>query len=394
MEVTCVANTSSATMFFELTAALPLLRATAHSVANVGPKTGSKLGSEWMKRLMLTAVATSMLATGYAGSALAGGKTIAVSWGTKQEERWKTDEAAIVAAIEAAGNKYIFADAQQSAEKQLADVDSLITQGANAILIFAQDGELIRPALAKAAAEGIPVIAYDRQIEDPNLLYITFDNVGVGRLMGKTMVEKGRADGQFAIIKGDPGDPNATFLFNGMMETLKPLIDGGKITVACETFTENWKPDNAQKNMEQCLTKTGNKIDAVMSENDGMASGVVAALTAQGMQGIPVTGQDGDLAALNRVALGTQLVSVWKDSRVLGKVAGEAANALAEGKSVAEVAEGKTFSDGAKKVTMPAILITPVAVTVDNLGDVIAAGWITKEKACAGADPAKVAACK
>ncbi len=70
----------------------------------------------------------------------------------------------------------------------------------------------------------------------PSLLYITFDNVGVGRLMGKTMVEKGRADGQFAIIKGDPGDPNATFLFNGMMESLKPLVDSGKITIACETF--------------------------------------------------------------------------------------------------------------------------------------------------------------
>jgi D-xylose transport system substrate-binding protein len=317
-----------------------------------------------MKKLILAAAAAALLSTAMSTVTFAAGKTIAVSWGTKQEERWKTDEAAIVAAIEAAGNKYIFADAQQSAEKQLADVDSLITQGANAILIFAQDGESIKPALAKATAEGIPVIAYDRQIEDPNLLYITFDNVGVGRLMGKTMVEKGRADGQFAIIKGDPGDPNATFLLNGMMESLKPLIDSGKITVACETFTENWKPDNAQKNMEQCLTKTGNKIDAVM------------------------------LAALNRVALGTQLVSVWKDSRVLGKVAGEAANELAEGKKIDEVAKGATFADGANKVKMSAILIPPVAITQANLNEVIDAGWISKEKACAGADAAKVPACK
>jgi D-xylose transport system substrate-binding protein len=351
-------------------------------------------GGDEMKKFA-TALAGAVFTVTLAGAALAKDKTIAVSWGTKQEERWKTDEAAIVAAIEAAGNKYIFADAQQSAEKQLADVDSLITQGANAILIFAQDGDAIKPALDKAAAEGIPVIAYDRQIEDPNLLYITFDNVGVGRLMGQTMVEKGRKDGNFAFIKGDPGDPNATFLFSGMMEVLKPLIDAGDIKNVCETFTENWKPDNAQKNMEQCLTANGNKIDAVMSENDGMASGVVAALTAQGMAGtVPVTGQDGDLAALNRVAVGTQLVSVWKDSRVLGKVAGEAANALAEGKTVSEVAEGKTFKDGAKKVEMSAILIPPVAITQENLNLVIDAGWITKEKACAGADAAKVAACK
>ncbi len=347
-----------------------------------------------MKKTIIAMMAGAML-LGVAGTAMAAGKTIAVSWGTKQEERWKTDEAAIKAAIEAAGDKYIFADAQQSAEKQIADVDSLITQGANAILIFAQDGESIKPALAKASAEGIPVIAYDRQIEDASLLYITFDNVGVGRLMGKTMVEKGRKDGNFAFIKGDPGDPNATFLYNGMMETLKPLIDSGAIKNVCETFTDNWKPDNAQKNMEQCLTKTGNKVDAVMSENDGMASGVVAALTAQGMAGaVPVTGQDGDLAALNRVALGTQLVSVWKDSRVLGKAAGEAAVALAGGAKMEEVAKGNTFADGAKKVKMNAILIPPMAITQENLDAVITAGWITKEKACAGADPSKVAACK
>jgi D-xylose transport system substrate-binding protein len=348
-----------------------------------------------MKRTIVTAMAAAFMATTFAGVALAKDKVIAVSWGTKQEERWKTDEAAIKGAIEAAGDKYIFADAQQSAQKQLADVESLISQGAKVILIFAQDGEAIKPALEKAKAEGITVIAYDRQIEDPNLLYITFDNVGVGRLMGKTMVEKGRKDGNFAFIKGDPGDPNATFLYNGMMETLKPLIDSGKIKNVCETFTDNWKPDNAQKNMEQCLTKTGNKVDAVMSENDGMASGVVAALNAQGMAGaVPVTGQDGDLAALNRVALGTQLVSVWKDSRVLGKAAGEAAVAIAGGAKVADVAKGNTFADGAKKVKMSAILIPPMAITQDNLDAVIKAGWITKEKACAGADAAKVAACK
>ncbi len=347
-----------------------------------------------MKKLII-ALAGTALAVSVSAPAFAAGKTIAVSWGTKQEERWKTDEAAIKGAIEAAGNKYIFADAQQSASKQLADVESLIAQGANAIMIFAQDGEAIKPALEKAAAEGIPVIAYDRQIESDKLLYITFDNVGVGRLMGKTMVEKGKNAGNFAIIKGDPGDPNATFLFNGMMEHLKPLVNSGKINIVCETFTENWKPDNAQKNMEQCLTKTGNKVDAVMSENDGMASGVVAALNAQGMAGsVPVTGQDGDLAALNRVALGTQLVSVWKDSRVLGKTAGEAANMLADGKSVSDVAKGATFADGAKKVKMSAILIPPMAITSENLNAVIDAGWISKEKACAGADAGKVAACK
>ena len=346
-----------------------------------------------MKKLTAALMGAAFTVT-FAGAALAKDKIIGVSWANKQEERWKTDEAAIVAALDAAGDKYVQTDAQASASKQLSDIDSLIAQGANVLMIFAQDSEAILPAIEKAKAEGIPVIAYDRQIEDSSALYITFDNVGVGRLMAETMISKGKKEGDFAFIKGDPGDPNATFLLNGMMSVLKPLIDEGKIKNVCETFTDGWKPDNAQKNMEQCLTATGNKIDAVMSENDGMGGGVVAALTAQGMAGtVPVTGQDGDHAALNRVALGTQLVSVWKDSRELGKAGGEAASALAAGKSAADVAGGKTFKDGKKGIEMPSILLVPVAITQENLNLVIDAGWIAKDKACAGADAAKVPAC-
>ena len=212
--------------------------------------------------------------------------------------------------------------------------------------------------------------------------------------MAKTMLEKGKSEGNFAFIKGDKGDPNATFLFQGQMEVLKDAIDSGKIKNVCETFTDGWKPDNAQKNMEQCLTSTGNKVDAVMSENDGMASGVVAALEAQGLAGsVPVTGQDGDKAALNRVALGTQLVSVWKDSRALGKVAAEAAVAIADGKDPASIEGVGKFSGGAKGVEVNAILLAPNPITKDNLNDVIDAGWISKEEACAGVKAGTVAAC-
>ena len=128
------------------------------------------------------------------------------------------------------------------------------------------------------------------QVEDPNALYITFDNVGVGRLMAAE-IQKAKPEGNYAFIKGDKGDPNATFLFQGITEVLKEAMDSGKIKNVCETFTDGWKPDNAQKNMEQCLTSTDNKVDAVVSENDGMASGVVAALDAQGLAGsVPVSG--------------------------------------------------------------------------------------------------------
>ncbi|MBX3579689.1 MAG: substrate-binding domain-containing protein [Rhizobiaceae bacterium] len=347
-----------------------------------------------MKKFATAILAGVAMSLSLANVAHAEGKTIAVSWKTFQEERWKTDEAAIKAVVEAAGDKYISTDAQGSAQKQAADIEGLIAQNVDVILVVAFDNNAILPSIQKINDAGLKAIAYDVQFEDPNALYITFDNVGVGRLMAKTMLEKGKTEGNFAFIKGDKGDPNATFLFNGIMEVLKENIDAGKIKNVCETFTDGWKPDAAQKNMEQCLTANNNDIDAVISENDGMAGGVVAALDAQGLAGsVPVTGQDGDKAALNRVALGTQLVSVWKDSRVLGKMAGEAAVALANGTAIDALPGVGKFSDGAKGVEMNAILIAPNPITKDNLNDVIDGGWISKAEACAGVAAGSVAAC-
>jgi len=145
--------------------------------------------------------------------------------------------------------------------------------------------------------------------------------------------------------------------------------------------------------MEQILTANNNKVDAVVASNDGTAGGVVAALTAQGMEGItPVSGQDGDHAALNRVARGTQTVSVWKDARDLGKAAADIAVALAKGEKVKNAIK---WSDGPKHVEMNAILLKPVPITKDNLDVVIKAGWVTKKVVCQGVDPSKApAACK
>jgi D-xylose transport system substrate-binding protein len=326
-------------------------------------------------------------------SAMAKDIVVGVSWSNFQEERWKTDEAAIKGALAAKGAKYISADAQASATKQLSDIDSLITKGANVLIVLAQDADAILPAIKKASDEGIPVIAYDREIESPSALYITFDNVGVGRMMAKAILEAKPA-GNYAFIKGDKGDPNSTFLFSGIKEVLKDAEASGKIKNVGETFTDGWKPDNAQKNMEQILTKNNNKVDAVVSENDGMAGGVVAALTAQGLAGqVPVSGQDGDHAAINRIALGTQTVSIWKDSRDLGRVAGEAAVALAGGAKPESISGVKPFDGGAKHVKVNGILLTPLAVTRDNLDAIVSKGWITKEEVCNGVKPGTVKFC-
>jgi D-xylose transport system substrate-binding protein len=316
---------------------------------------------------------------------LAAAQTIVgVSWNNFQEERWKTDEAAIKAALDAAGAKYISADAQSSASKQLTDVENLISQGANALIILAQDADAVQPAVQKALDAGIPVIGYDRLIENPKAFYITFDNVEVGRMQARE-VYKVKPKGNYIFIKGNSADPNADFVHGGQLEVLKDAMDKGDIKNVGESYTDNWDPANAQKETEQFLTANNNKVDAVVSSNDGMAGGAVAALAAQGLAGqVAVSGQDGDKAALNRVALGTQTVSVWKDSRALGKAAGEAAVELASGTALDKVKGAVKFGNGPKKVEMNSILLAPIPITKDNLNVVIDAKWISKDEVCKG----------
>ncbi|WP_370252198.1 D-xylose ABC transporter substrate-binding protein [Nioella sp.] len=330
----------------------------------------------------LKAAATTVFAASMTTAAFAQDITVGVSWSNFQEERWQTDEAAIVAALEAAGAEYISADAQSSAAQQLSNIESLIAQGVDALIILAQDAAAIGPAVQMAADEGIPVIAYDRLIEDDRAFYLTFDNVEVGRMQARAVLEAAPS-GRYVMIKGSPTDPNADFLRGGQQEVLQAAIDAGEIEIVGEAYTDGWLPANAQRNMEQILTATDNGVDAVVASNDGTAGGVVAALTAQGMEGIPVSGQDGDHAALNRVALGTQTVSVWKDARDLGRAAGEIAVALASGTAMADI-EGAQSWTSPGGTTMTSMFLAPVPITRDNLSVVVDAGWIDLETLCQG----------
>src|SRR5207342_2675918 len=291
---------------------------------------------------------------------------VGVSWNNYQEERWaKFDEPAIKAAVEAGGGTYISNDAKSSAETQASNVENLISQGANVLIILAQDGTAIKPSVTSALGQGIPVIAYDRLIEDPGALYVTFNNQAVGKLQAEE-VFKAVPKGNYIIIKGNKADANADFLRAGYDEVIKSAVDSGDIKIVGETYTDNWDPAKAQTETEQFLTAANNDVQAVLSENDGMAGGVVAALTAQGLAGkVPVSGQDGDKAALNRVALGTQTVDIWKDARLLGKTAGDAAVQLCKDNDVSKVTGTAPFSSpGGNELT--SILLTPIPITKDN----------------------------
>ena len=343
-------------------------------------------------KAVLKLVAAAVVALGWLTTAQAEELVVGVSWSNFQEERWKTDEAAIKAALEAAGATYISADAQSSSAKQLSDVESLIARNAKALIILAQDADAITPAVVAAANEGIPVVGYDRLIEHPDAFYLTFDNVEVGRLQARAVLAT-QPKGRYVFIKGSPTDPNADFLHGGQLEVLKSAIDSGDIKVVGEQYTDGWLPANAQRNMEQILTANDNKVDAVVASNDGTAGGVVAALTAQGMEGIPVSGQDGDHAALNRVALGTQTVSVWKDARDLGRAAGEIAVALAKGTRMSEVEGGELWTSPGGKA-LHSRFLEPVPITRDSLKVVIDAGWVPQEVVCKGVVAGSVPACK
>jgi D-xylose transport system substrate-binding protein len=346
--------------------------------------------------------------SGGGGGGGGAGCTVGVSWNNYSQERWKkADEPAMVKAIEAKGGKYERADANDKAEQQLTDIDTLMNKGAKVLIVLAKDSEAIKPAIAKATAAGVKVIAYDRLIEDENTFYITFDNKKVGTLMAETLI-KLVPKGNYAVILCAETDPNSAFLRSGMTDAGIPKLNETNpagIKVVFEKNTENWDTTNARNNMEQALNQNNNKIDAVLSENDSMATGVVQALDAVGLK-VPVTGQDGDTAALNRVALGTQAVSVWKNAFALGQTAGDIAMQLCAGTALnavkapdglpAAAAPASTSAaafqtPGGK--TVQSIILTPTAITKDNLKDTIDAGWVTKEQVCAGVTAGSTPAC-
>ena len=345
--------------------------------------------------LSVSLVAGAAIATTAPVAAQDGDCTVAVSWREFQEERWALrDKPNIVSVVEAAGCSYIEADAGNSPEQQFSDIENLINQGADVILVLAADPATFSPAIDLAEDAGVSIIAYDQLIEDPRAFYITFDNVEVGRMQARAIQEI-VPEGNYVFIKGSSLDPNADFLHGGQVEVLQEALDSGAIVNVGESYTDGWDPSVAQDNMAQFLTANDNNVDAVVASNDGTAGGVVAALAEQGLDGIvPVSGQDADNAALNRVALGTQAVSVWKDSRELGRQAGEVAVQLIENGGDLAAVEGATiFSDGPNGVDMTSILLEPTPITQDNLNLMLEAEWLSQEELCQGVEAGSIDVC-
>ena len=335
------------------------------------------------------------VAASVAPSTAAAACKVGVAWSTFQEERYGLrDEPGIKAALAAGGATYIGNDAKNNADTQASNVASLLAAGVNVIVINAYDPDAILPSVKAAVDAGIPVIAYDRELENAKALFLTHDSVLVGHMIADA-VTKAQPTGNYAIIKGDKTQTNPIFLRTGMAEVLDPLIASGaiKIPAGAEVNTDGWKADLAQTEMEQILTANNNKIDAVLSENDNMATGAVAALKAQGLdKTVKIGAQDGDKFALNRVALGTQVVSVWKDATELGTAAGKAALELCKNPDISKVT-GVLAAKTTKGLDTFHLFLKPIPITKDNLQVVLDAKWITKAELCKDVTAGSVTGC-
>ena len=302
---------------------------------------------------------------------------IGVSLPTQREERWVRDKNTIEAVAKEKNIDLRLQVTDNDAGKQVAQCENLLSQGIKVLILAPHDASSASVIIAKAAKAGVKVISYDRLVTDStdDYYYISFDNEKVGELQGEFITKK-VSKGNYVVLAGSPTDNNAKLFRKGAMKFIKPLADSGAIKIVMDQFVKDWQPSEAQKLMEQALTANNNKIDAILAPNDGTAGGCIQALASQKLAGkVPVTGQDAELAGAIRIVEGTQSMTVFKDTRILGRRAVEMAVDIAQGKTVET--GGKTVFNNKKEV--PSILLTPFVITKDNLDkELIDSGYFKK----------------
>lgn len=326
-------------------------------------------------KLMISVLVALLLSLGFANviPAFAADKiTIGVSIRSLSEERWARERILLEDKAKELGVETIFTDANNDEFVQNSQIENMIARGVDALIIIARNSDVAASGVEMALEEGIPSLAYDVAIYHPGAIYVSFDSVRVGREMAQAVVDQ-VPKGRYFWVGGSPTDDNAYLIRKGQFEVLQPLIDSGDIELLGEQWCDAWSPEEALKHVENALTAHSNQIDAVVCANDGTAGGAVQALQEQGLAGkVPTCGQDADLVACQRVAEGTQAVTVFKDVRILADTAMEAAVELARGKRP-EGINGKYVNES-KGIEQEAIFVDVIPVTKDNLYEVIVQG--------------------
>ncbi|MFE3602624.1 sugar ABC transporter substrate-binding protein [Streptomyces sp. NPDC059142] len=277
--------------------------------------------------------------------------------------------------------KVVYANAKQDATTQSQQVDTMITNKVSVLVVDAVDSKAIASGVKKAKEAGIPVVAYDRLAEGPIDAYTSFDNEEVGRVQGKALLDElgdKAKSGDIVMMNGASTDPNAALFKKGALSVLE-----GKVNIGKSYDTKEWKPENANANMEGAISALGkDKIIGVYSANDSMAGGIITALKSGGFSKLPpVTGQDAELAGVQRIVSGEQFMSVYKSYPQEAEIAAEMAVALAKGEKLDSIA--KTTVDSPTTKGVPTVLVPVVSLTKDNINDtVIKEGIYTAAEIC------------
>src|SRR5438876_2503922 len=302
---------------------------------------------------------------------------IGFSMDTLKEERWQRDKQLVEQRSKEVGASLDVQVANGDDAVQTKQADNMLTKGVDVLIVAPHNGEIAAPIVEAAHRKGVPVIAYDRLIRDSDVdLYLSHQVEKIGEMQAEYAL-KHVPKGNYVLIGGSPTDYNAILLRKGQMNILKPAIDRKDIKIISEQFAREWKAEEALRITEDALTRTGNKVQAIVASNDGTAGGAVSALEAAGLAGkVLVTGQDAQKDAVQRIVKGTQTMTIYKPIQPVAFGAVDAAIKLAR-KQAVDAPE--KINNGKKEV--PAILIPAIAVDKSNVDStVIKDGYFTREE--------------
>jgi D-xylose transport system substrate-binding protein len=330
---------------------------------------------------------------GGGGSSGGGGKTPKVGVilpDTKSSARWETaDKPLLEQAFKAAGVQYDIQNAQGDKTQFQTIADQMITNGATVLMIVNLDSGTGKAVLDKAKSQGVATIDYDRlTLNGGAQYYVSFDNVAVGTLQGEGLAKclegKGKKSGNIVYLNGSPTDNNATLFKQGYDGVLSKMPQYKKVA---DQSVPDWDNQQAGTIFEQMYTKEKGKIDGVLAANDGLGNAAIAILKKNNANGgVPVTGQDATVQGLQNILAGDQCMTVYKAIKKEADAASKLAVGLAKGE---KQTAPNTIKDPESGKDVPAVLLQPVAITFDNVKDVVADGFVTKEQLCTGSYAAK-----
>ncbi|MBC7683634.1 MAG: D-xylose ABC transporter substrate-binding protein, partial [Bdellovibrionales bacterium] len=272
------------------------------------------------------------------------------------------------------GAKVFVQSADASEQKQIAQIENLISRGVDVIVIVPYNATVLNNAIKEAKKANIKVVSYDRLALNSDIdAYISFDNKAVGVMQAKALVEL-KPKGNYYLLGGAPTDNNAKMLREGQLSVLDPLVAKGDIKIVGKQWVKEWSPAEAMSIVENALTANNNKIDAIVASNDGTAGGAIQALTSQKLNGkVPVSGQDADLAAVRRVMAGTQAMTVYKPLKLIASEAAKLSVQLVRNEKPAYNAQ---YDNGFKKVNT--VLLKPTPLTKANMNLLVKDGFFTE----------------